>query len=423
MKVAFFHGLESAPVSDKSKAIQSMFDDAYTPAMDYRKPGLFDEVLAEVQNRKIDLLVGSSMGGWFAYCLSTLTGIPAVLFNPAVQGRSFEPSVRMGSKSANRTIVLGKKDIVIDPDKTVDWFKENGVGNNKMYWEGIGHRTPLNVFTKYVRMNEGFTDRILTLEEYTFELKKAQMITEEKDSRYDDETLSKYKKAYERGEDIPFGVKSSLVAQGMIPHEGGPHKGKKVKSPEYGGPKEEGHEVEHYSGVWEKEDVEDKGKGKTVESPKGNKVKGEYLTADTKKERELMQKEIDKHSKKDPSDPSSYDKWPADYKGGDTSGEPHDTKESPATAAYHKKYGKKNESLLEDSNMETALKNKADETGIPYKILKQVHDRGMAAWRTGHKPGTPQAAWAMGRVNSFITGEGGARKADSDLWDDYKGKK
>ena len=44
----------------------------------------------------------------------------------------------------------------------------------------------------------------------------------------------------------------------------------------------------------------------------------------------------------------------------------------------------------------------------------------MAAWRTGHKPGVPQAAWAMGRVNSFITGEGGARDADEDLWSDAK---
>jgi hypothetical protein len=423
-KVAFFHGLESTPVSDKSKAIQTMFEEAYVPAMDYRKPGLFDEVLEEVKNRKIDLLVGSSMGGWFAYCLSTLTGIPAVLFNPAVQGRSFEPGVRMGSKSANRTIVLGKKDIVIDPDKTIEWFKDNGVGSNKTYWENIGHRTPLNIFKKYIRMNENHTDKILTLEEYTFELKRSVMITEEKESRYDDETLLTYKKAYEKGEDIPFGVKTSLIAQGMIPHEGGPHKGKKVKSPEYGGPKEEGHNVEHYNGVWEKDEAEDKGEGKTAESPKGKKVKGEYLTADTKKERELMKKEIDKHAKKDPDDPSAYKDWPADYKGGDTSGERQDTKESPATIAYRKKYGdKKNESLLEDSNIETALKNKAEETGISYKILKQVHDRGMAAWRTGHKPGAPQAAWAMGRVNSFVTGEGGARKADSDLWDEHKGKK
>jgi len=59
------------------------------------------------------------------------------------------------------------------------------------------------------------------------------MNIEEKESPYDEETLQKYKKEYEDGKDIPFGVKTSLIAQGMIPREGGPDKGKKVKSPEY----------------------------------------------------------------------------------------------------------------------------------------------------------------------------------------------
>ena len=55
----------------------------------------------------------------------------------------------------------------------------------------------------------------------------------EKESPYDKETLLMYQKDYEDGKTIPFGVKSSLIAQGMIPREGGPDKGKKIKSPEY----------------------------------------------------------------------------------------------------------------------------------------------------------------------------------------------
>ena len=62
-----------------------------------------------------------------------------------------------------------------------------------------------------------------------------------------------------------------------------------------------------------------------------------------------------------------------------------------------------------------SLKTKAEKTGMPFGILKQVFNRGMAAWRTGHRPGTTQQQWAFARVNSFITG-GGARKADADLW-------
>jgi hypothetical protein len=70
-----------------------------------------------------------------------------------------------------------------------------------------------------------------------------------------------------------------------------------------------------------------------------------------------------------------------------------------------------------------SLKKKSEDSGISLTILKQVFKRGMAAWNSGHRPGTPQNAWAMGRVNSFITGSGGARKADSDLWSKAKKKK
>jgi len=62
------------------------------------------------------------------------------------------------------------------------------------------------------------------------------------------------------------------------------------------------------------------------------------------------------------------------------------------------------------------IKNKSKQSGIPVGILKKVYKRGSAAWNAGHRPGTPQQAWATGRVNSFVTGAGGARKADADLW-------
>ena len=62
------------------------------------------------------------------------------------------------------------------------------------------------------------------------------------------------------------------------------------------------------------------------------------------------------------------------------------------------------------------LKNKADKTGMPYSILKKVYDRGMAAWRGGHRPGTTQQQWAFARVNSFVTKSSGTwGGADKDL--------
>jgi hypothetical protein len=69
------------------------------------------------------------------------------------------------------------------------------------------------------------------------------------------------------------------------------------------------------------------------------------------------------------------------------------------------------------------IKKKSDQSGISQGILKKVYKRGMSAWAGGHRPGVNQNQWSTGRVNSFITGVGGARKADADLWKKAKEQK
>mgnify|MGYP001357543444 CR=1 FL=1 len=81
-------------------------------------------------------------------------------------------------------------------------------------------------------------------------------------------------------------------------------------------------------------------------------------------------------------------------------------------------YEKAFEELLENEG----LKKKSAKSGISYGTLKKVYNRGMAAWRTGHRPGTTPQQWAMARVNSYIgKGKGTYYGADSDL--SGKGKK
>ena len=71
-----------------------------------------------------------------------------------------------------------------------------------------------------------------------------------------------------------------------------------------------------------------------------------------------------------------------------------------------------------------ALKKKADKSGMPYSILKKVFDRGMAAWKGGHRPGASQHQWAYARVNSFTTKSSGTwGGADKDLAAKVKGSK
>ena len=61
---------------------------------------------------------------------------------------------------------------------------------------------------------------------------------------------------------------------------------------------------------------------------------------------------------------------------------------------------------MKEADLDEAIKglqNKAKKTGMPYSILKQVYNRGMASWKGGHRPGATQQQWAFARVNSFVT--------------------
>jgi hypothetical protein len=87
----------------------------------------------------------------------------------------------------------------------------------------------------------------------------------------------------------------------------------------------------------------------------------------------------------------------------------------------HKVMGMKEEADLREND--EGLKNKAEKSGMPLGILKQVYKRGLAAYKTGHRPGTTAPQWAMARVNSFITKSSGTwGKADSDLAAKVKGE-
>jgi hypothetical protein len=48
------------------------------------------------------------------------------------------------------------------------------------------------------------------------------------------------------------------------------------------------------------------------------------------------------------------------------------------------------------------LAAKAKKSGISVETLKKVYNRGVAAWKTGHRPGTTPQQWGHARVNAFI---------------------
>ena len=49
-----------------------------------------------------------------------------------------------------------------------------------------------------------------------------------------------------------------------------------------------------------------------------------------------------------------------------------------------------------------SLKDRAAATGVALPVLEECYNRGMAAWRTGHRPGATQQQWGYARVSSLL---------------------
>jgi len=213
---------------------------------------------------------------------------------------------------------------------------------------------------------------------------------------------------------------------------------------------------EAFDMVFEKKNEDDEAPKKTKQDPDVKDMPGtqpkKYYKGLSDKEKEARAKQFAKGDDKPDDSPSSYKPAPGDddaktkpskhtkkYKQMFGEGAVEDTRErhkrekealrqqhdSEMDAARLQDAREKNqqtESFEINESAKAGLQKKADKSGVPYSILKKVYDRGMAAWKTGHRPGATQQQWAYARVNSFLTG-GGARKSDNDLWQKAKGAK
>ena len=80
------------------------------------------------------------------------------------------------------------------------------------------------------------------------------------------------------------------------------------------------------------------------------------------------------------------------------------------------------ESYQLDEEASKGLEAKAAKSGVSLGTLKKLYARGVAAWRTGHRPGTTPQQWGMARVNSYITKGKTYHTADKDLREESKKK-
>ena len=145
-KIVYLHGLESEAGGPKVSFLAEK-GMVYAPEMNYESLNLHEFILTLGMP---DLIIGSSMGGYVADIIGSQLGVDVLLFNPALSNHNRtvikEFNVDYGSQKYKRTIVLGTEDNVIDPEVTKKLWSV--YGNHAKYdeVEGMGHRTPLDVF-------------------------------------------------------------------------------------------------------------------------------------------------------------------------------------------------------------------------------------------------------------------------------------
>lgn len=121
-----------------------------------------------------------------------------------------------------------------------------------------------------------------------------------------------------------------------------------------------------------------------------------YYRGLTRRQNAQRKRSATRRTKMSFKDPKAYAPWKSDTG--------VKTRRSSYSSRFHSKYpGAK------------SLPEIAKATGVPLGTLRQVYNRGMAAWRTGHRPGASQHAWGMARVHSFVLKGKTYRTADADL--------
>ena len=141
-RIVYLHGLESEPGGPKVSflANEGM---VYAPEMNYESLNLHEFILTLGIP---DLIVGSSMGGYVADVIGSRLGVDVLLFNPALHSREIAVNHEYYNNKYKRTIILGTEDDVIDPELTKKLWSIHGNEAKYDEIEGMGHRTPLDVF-------------------------------------------------------------------------------------------------------------------------------------------------------------------------------------------------------------------------------------------------------------------------------------
>lgn len=159
MKTLYLHGLDSFLSDEKRVILEKYTDDLIAPSIDYRKdPYTIQTLLERYKSEKIELVIGSSMGGLTAYYLSWFWQIPCLAFNPALPYRSTIqelpalPITINNEKNQRKEylrVILGRHDDTINPFDTLPILMSDMNEDEPLsihLRNDLAHQIPVDIF-------------------------------------------------------------------------------------------------------------------------------------------------------------------------------------------------------------------------------------------------------------------------------------
>ena len=146
MHSLYLHGLNSSNKGERADWLQQ-FGSIANPLMDYNNyPKDFQQIEKLILAQRPDVIVASSLGGYFAFHLGNYYRIPTILLNPALLMTNIvKPDNRLLASDTFHTISIGKNDDIIPPWTTRAVLQQLHA-NHRIFEYEIGHETPFEVF-------------------------------------------------------------------------------------------------------------------------------------------------------------------------------------------------------------------------------------------------------------------------------------
>lgn len=156
MNILYIHGLNGS-LSEEKRAILKTYGNVESPLINYQlDDDSIENLRRQFHYKNVDVIIGSSMGGFVGYHLSIAFEKPALLFNPALVSRSVFQNVPDYSNPniVFKRLILGAQDEVVDPSGTLQ-FVAKRVKDNTDYHislrQDLAHRIPVEIFKEEVR--------------------------------------------------------------------------------------------------------------------------------------------------------------------------------------------------------------------------------------------------------------------------------